>query len=228
MDFEKGEVLLFNKPYKWTSFDLVRKVRFVTRVKKVGHAGTLDPLATGLLILCTGKKTKEIDQIQGQEKEYTGTIFLGATTLCYDREKPVDKTYPTEHITEAAIYEAATHFTGTFDQLPPPFSALRVGGKRAYDLARQGKTVPIEPRAVHVKTFEITGIELPMVHFRVVCSKGTYIRSLANDFGKHLGSGGYLHDLCRTRIGAYKLENAWDMDAFMDAAKFARSHPSDL
>lgn len=229
MDFEQGLVLLFDKPRTWTSFDLVRKVRFVTRVKKVGHAGTLDPLATGLLILCTGKKTKDIDQIQGQEKEYTGEFFLGATTPCFDREQPVDQTYPTDHITEDMIRQAAAGLTGTISQLPPPYSAVRVGGKRAYDLARQGKEVPIEPRMVEVKIFEITAIQLPLVSFRVVCSKGTYIRSLASDLGKQLGSGAYLHSLRRTRIGAYKVEDAWDMDAFMAAAKASRkSHSSDV
>jgi tRNA pseudouridine55 synthase len=222
MDFEKGEVLLFDKPIKWTSFDLVRKVRFVTRVKKVGHAGTLDPLATGLLILCTGKKTRDIDQIQGQEKEYTGTFFLGGTTPCYDREKPVDQTYPTEHITVQMIHDAAKSLTGNIQQLPPPFSAIRIGGKRAYDLARQGKEVPMEPRMVEVKEFEITSVEMPLVGFRVVCSKGTYIRSLASDIGKLLNSGAHLYSLKRTRIGNYRLEDAWNMDAFMEAAKVAR------
>jgi tRNA pseudouridine55 synthase len=225
MDFEKGEILLFNKPYKWTSFDLVRKVRFITRVKKVGHAGTLDPLATGLLILCTGKKTKEIDQIQGQEKEYTGTFFLGATTPCYDREQPVDQTFPSDHITEQAIHEAVTHFKGIITQTPPPYSAIRVGGKRAYDLARQGKDVPIESRQVTVSEFEITSIALPLVTFRIVCSKGTYIRSLVYDLAKHLGSGAYLHDLCRTRIGSHRLEEAWEVDAFEAAVKTARNAP---
>jgi tRNA pseudouridine55 synthase len=223
MDFEKGEILLFNKPYKWTSFDLVKKVRYITRAKKVGHAGTLDPLATGLLILCTGKKTKEIDLIQGQEKEYTGTIFLGATTPCYDREQPVDQTYPTDHISETAIHDAAKHFTGTILQTPPPFSAIKVGGKRAYDLARQGKEVTMEARQVVVQEFEITSIALPLVTFRITCSKGTYIRSLAYDLGKHLGSGGYLHDLCRTRIGNYTLESAWDVDSFTAAVNAQRS-----
>lgn len=222
MDFEKGEVLLFDKPYKWTSFDLVRKIRFVTRVKKVGHAGTLDPLATGLLILCTGKKTKEIDLIQGQEKEYTGEIFLGATTPCFDREQAPDKEYPTDHITPEMIREAAALLTGRIEQLPPPYSAIRVGGKRAYELARAGKEVPIEPRMVEVKEFEITSIEMPLVGFRIVCSKGTYIRTLASDLGKKLDSGGYLYNLRRTRIGNYKVEDAWDLEEFMTAAKAAR------
>ncbi|HEX5001634.1 MAG TPA: tRNA pseudouridine(55) synthase TruB [Bacteroidia bacterium] len=227
MDFENGEVLLFDKPYKWTSFDLVRKIRYVTKTKKVGHAGTLDPLATGLLIICTGKKTKIIDQIQGQEKEYTGSFFLGATTPCFDKEQPVNNTFPTDHIGKADILKAADHFCGELLQMPPPFSAIRVGGKRAYELARQGKEVPLEPRKVTITTFQITSIELPLIHFKIVCSKGTYIRSLANDFGVYLKSGAYLNELCRTRIGIYSLENATSPETFEVAVKAARNSISD-
>jgi len=227
MDFEAGEVLLFDKPYQWTSFDLVRKIRYVTKTKKVGHAGTLDPLATGLLIICTGKKTKIIDQIQGQEKEYTGSFFLGATTPCYDKEQPVNKTFPTDHISEADILKAAEHFCGELLQMPPPFSAIRVDGKRAYELARKGKEVVLEPRKVSISTFQITSIGLPLVHFKVVCSKGTYIRSLAYDFGAYLKSGAYLNELCRTRIGSYTLENALSPESFEEQVKDARNQITD-
>ena len=215
-DFEAGAVLLFDKPLRWTSFDLVKKVRGITRVKKVGHAGTLDPLATGLLIICTGKKTKEIDTFQAQIKEYTGTFFIGATTPCYDMEQPVDKVYETAHITEEMIRETAKQFTGSIDQTPPPHSAVKVDGKRAYDLARAGKEVAVKSRTIEIETFEITGIALPVVSFRVVCSKGTYIRSLAHDFGKALGSGAYLSSLVRTRIGEFRLDDAITIDAFSE------------
>jgi tRNA pseudouridine55 synthase len=215
-DFEAGAVLLFDKPLRWTSFDLVKKVRGITRVKKVGHAGTLDPLATGLLIICTGKKTKEIDTFQAQIKEYTGTFFIGATTPCYDMEQPVDKVYETAHITEEMIRETAKQFTGSIDQTPPPHSAVKIDGKRAYDLARAGKEVDVKSRTIEIETFEITGIALPVVSFRVVCSKGTYIRSLAHDFGKALGSGAYLSSLVRTRIGEFRLDDAITIDAFSE------------
>lgn len=215
-DFEAGAVLLFDKPLRWTSFDLVKKVRGITRVKKVGHAGTLDPLATGLLIICTGKKTKEIDTFQAQIKEYTGTFFIGATTPCYDMEQPVDKVYETAHITEEMIRETAKQFIGSIDQIPPPHSAVKVDGKRAYDLARAGKEVAVKSRTIEIETFEITGIALPVVSFRVVCSKGTYIRSLAHDFGKALGSGAYLSSLVRTRIGEFRLDDAITIDAFSE------------
>lgn len=215
-DFEAGAVLLFDKPLRWTSFDLVKKVRGITRVKKVGHAGTLDPLATGLLIICTGKKTKEIDTFQAQIKEYTGTFFIGATTPCYDMEQPVDKVYESAHITEEMIRETAKQFTGSIDQTPPPHSAVKIDGKRAYDLARAGKEVAVKSRTIEIETFEITGIALPMVSFRVVCSKGTYIRSLAHDFGKALGSGAYLSSLVRTRIGEFRLDDAITIDAFSE------------
>ncbi|MBK6640523.1 MAG: tRNA pseudouridine(55) synthase TruB [Bacteroidetes bacterium] len=214
MDFEKGEVLLFDKPLKWTSFDLVRKVRGLIRIKKVGHAGTLDPLATGLMIICTGKMTKQIDTFQAQIKEYTGTFKLGATTPCYDMEQAEDATFPTEHISEQMIREMVNQFTGVISQMPPPHSAVKIDGKRAYELARKGKEVVMKPREVTIEAFEITGINMPEVSFRIVCSKGTYIRSIAHDFGRALGSGAYLTSLCRTRIGEFRLENAMQLADF--------------
>ncbi len=219
-NFSDGEVLLFNKPYQWTSFDLVNNVRYFIRNKldypklKIGHAGTLDPLATGLLILCTGKFTKKIDDFQAQEKEYTGTFTIGATTPSYDMEKEVDKTYDYSHVDEALIKSATAKLTGTFDQIPPIFSAVKIKGKRAYDYARHNEEVVIKPKQITVSEFEITGINLPEVHFRIVCSKGTYIRALARDFGELLNCGSYLSALCRTRIGEFKLENAFEVENF--------------
>ena len=215
MDFETGEVILINKPLRWTSFDVVAKIRGALRVKKVGHAGTLDPLATGLLILCTGKKTKEIELYQGQEKEYTGTFRLGVTTESYDLERPVNATFPVEHISEAAIYDTTKQFTGKITQFPPPHSAVKIDGKRAYKMARKGQEVPVKEREVEVSAFEITAIHFPVVSFRIVCSKGTYIRSLAHDFGKALHSGACLESLVRTRIGNITLENAMELPAFI-------------
>ncbi|MCX2741567.1 tRNA pseudouridine(55) synthase TruB [Pontibacter anaerobius] len=207
-DFAAGEILLINKPLDWTSFDVVKKVRNTIRVKKVGHAGTLDPLATGLLILCTGKFTKRIDEIQGQEKEYTGIIRLGETTPSYDRETEVTETRDISHLTAEAIKSAAQSFVGTIEQIPPIYSAVQVDGKRAYDLARKGKEVELKSRTVTIDAFDITSINGAEVAFRVVCSKGTYIRSLAHDLGQKLGVGAHLSKLERTRIGAYKLEDA--------------------
>lgn len=207
-NFEAGEILLINKPLDWTSFDVVKKVRNTLRVKKIGHAGTLDPLATGLLILCTGKFTKRIDEIQGQEKEYTGTITIGQTTPSYDLETPVSEAKEISHLTADNLYEAAGKFVGTIEQVPPIYSAVWVDGKRAYDLARGGKAVEIKPRSVTIKAFDITSIEGAVVSFRVVCTKGTYIRSLAHDFGQQLGVGAHLSSLVRTRIGEYKLADA--------------------
>ncbi|MBL0340252.1 MAG: tRNA pseudouridine(55) synthase TruB [Bacteroidetes bacterium] len=215
MDFEKGEVLLFNKPLRWTSFDLVKKVRGLVKVKKVGHAGTLDPLATGLLIICTGKMTKQIDLYQGQEKEYTGTFRLGITTASYDLEQPVDFTFPVDHITEDSIYTTVKQFLGKISQYPPPHSAVKIGGKRAYEIARKGEQANVKLREVEVKEFEITNITFPVVAFRIVCSKGTYIRSIAHDFGKALNSGACLESLVRTRIGEFRLEDAFDLDDFI-------------
>jgi tRNA pseudouridine55 synthase len=213
MDFNSGELLLFDKPLRWTSFDLVRKVRNLTHAK-TGHAGTLDPLATGLLILCTGKMTRKISEFQDLEKEYTGAFTLGITTPGYDREKPADATFPVDHITEQAIYDSVPPFTGFISQFPPPHSAVKIDGRRAYDLARKGREPEMKAREVHIKEFEITYIRLPEVGFRVVCSKGTYIRSLIHDFGKHLESGACLDSLRRTRIGSFRVEQAWQPDDF--------------
>lgn len=211
-DFAAGEILLINKPLDWTSFDVVKKVRNTIRVKKVGHAGTLDPLATGLLILCTGKFTKRIDEIQGQEKEYTGVIRLGETTPSYDRETEVTETRDISHLTEENIKAAAQTFVGTIEQIPPIYSAVQIDGKRAYDLARKGKEVELKSRTVTIKAFDIISINGPEVEFKVVCSKGTYIRSLAHDLGQQLGVGAHLSKLERTRIGEYKLEDALTID----------------
>lgn len=200
--------MLVNKPLAWTSFDAVRKIRYLTKTKKVGHAGTLDPLATGLLIICTGRFTKKINEYMAQEKEYTGTITLGATTPTYDLESSPQDFKPYSHITLEAIEQATQTFTGPILQTPPIHSAIKKDGKRVYELARKGVDVKLEPRPVTIHAFEITKVELPIVHFKVVCSTGTYIRSLANDFGAYLGCGGYLSSLCRTRIGAFTLAEA--------------------
>lgn len=207
-DFETGEILLLDKPLTWTSFDLVKKVRNSLRIKKIGHAGTLDPLATGLLILCTGKFTKKIDEIQAQEKEYTGTITIGSTTPSFDLETEIDSTCDFAHITEAQLREAAAGFVGVIAQTPPIYSAVKVNGERAYKLARRGEEAEIKAKQIEIKSFEITRIALPEVDFKVTCSKGTYIRSLARDFGLQLGCGAHLTKLVRTRIGNYKLEDA--------------------
>ncbi|GAB3576228.1 tRNA pseudouridine synthase B [Hymenobacter daeguensis] len=212
-DFEAGEVLLLDKPLTWTSFDVVRKVKNALRIKKIGHAGTLDPLATGLLILCTGKKTKEIDLIQAQEKEYTGTFRLGETTPSFDLETAVDMARPYAHLTEAQITAATAQFTGTIEQTPPLFSAVKIDGQRAYAIARQGGAAEIKAKTVAIKAFELTRIALPEVDFRVVCSKGTYIRSLARDFGAALGCGAHLTRLVRTRIGEYRNADAFTLEA---------------
>jgi tRNA pseudouridine55 synthase len=228
-DFYTGEILLINKPLTWTSFQAVNKIKhaikqhpslIVNGIKvkpKVGHAGTLDPLATGLLIVCTGKKTKEINSLMGMEKEYTGTFKLGATTPCFDLEKPVDKTFPIEHITTQMVEDAARSFVGVQHQVPPIFSAVMVDGKRAYDLARAGEEVELKAREILIKEFEITRCELPEVEFRIVCSKGTYIRSIARDIGLALNSGSHLTSLCRTRIGQFTLAEA------VDPVEFANS-----
>jgi tRNA pseudouridine55 synthase len=217
--FEEGKVLLINKPFEWTSFGVISKIRHLIRIKKVGHAGTLDPLATGLLIICTGKFTKRINEFMAQEKEYTGTFTLGATTPTYDLESEPENFKPIEHITEKQINEATAPFTGDILQIPPAHSAIKVNGKRVYELARQGVEVKLEPRKVTIKTFEITKIELPVVHFRVVCSTGTYIRSLAQDFGNALGCGAYMSSLCRTRIGEFQLKDAFTIESFTEEVK---------
>ena len=206
--FAEGRVLLINKPLRWTSFDAVRKIRNLIRIKKVGHAGTLDPLATGLLIVCTGKFTKKINEYMAREKEYTGTFTLGATTPTFDLESEPVNFQSLEGITEEKIRSTTALFTGEIMQVPPAHSAIKIDGKRVYELARKGVEVKMEPRKLTIYEFEITAIELPVVSFRVVCSTGTYIRSLANDFGAALGCGGYLSSLCRTRIGEFTLDKA--------------------
>jgi tRNA pseudouridine55 synthase len=218
IDLEKGGVILVKKPYEWTSFQAVNKIKvrlkhyFNTKKVKIGHAGTLDPLATGLLIVCVGKFTKKIEEYQAQEKEYTGTFYLGATTPCFDKEKEIDNYYPIDHITQEAIYKAAEAFLGEQDQIPPMFSALKVNGVRAYEFARDNKEIELKSRKITIKEFEITRIALPEVDFRIVCSKGTYIRSIARDFGFYLNSGAYLTALCRTRIGEYTLKQAQELE----------------
>ena len=209
--FEEGQVLLIDKPIEWTSFDVVRKIRNLIRIKKVGHAGTLDPLATGLLIVCTGKFTKRINEYMAQEKEYTGSFTLGAITPTYDLESEPVNFKDINLITEEKILNTTKQFIGEIMQVPPAHSAIKIDGKRVYELARQGKEVKIEPRKIVIKEFEITKIEMPVVVFRVICTTGTYIRSLANDFGEALGCGAYLSSLCRTRIGDSKLEDAKTM-----------------
>lgn len=220
--FEEGEVLLINKPLNWSSFDVINRFRYFLRKQcgiqkiKVGHAGTLDPLADGLLIVCTGKFTKRIEEFQGQEKEYTGTFRLGATTPSFDLEHEVDHTYETAHITREMIQHAAESLTGEIMQLPPVFSAIKIGGKRAYKFARKDKDPELSPRPVHIREFEITRIEMPEVDFRIICSKGTYIRSIARDFGSSLQSGAHLTSLRRTRIGEFLLSNAWELEDLME------------
>jgi tRNA pseudouridine55 synthase len=212
-DFAAGELLLVNKPYKWTSFDVVGKIRnsFKPLKLKVGHAGTLDPLATGLLIICTGKMTKQIDTFQAEEKEYTGTLILGATTPSYDMETEPDEKFDTSHITDEQIKAACAQFIGDIQQYPPAHSAIKIDGERLYEKARRGEEVELRLRNVTITEFEITRMEMPEVDFRVVCSKGTYIRSLVNDFGKALNSGAYLSKLRRTRSGNYKVSDAWEV-----------------
>ena len=221
-DYKNGQVLLIDKPLNWTSFQVVNKLRWHIRQKfnlkkiKVGHAGTLDPLASGLLIICTGSFTKKIDEYQGQIKEYTGEITLGATTPSYDMESEIDEIFSITHISEDLIYKTVNRFIGEIDQKPPMFSALKKDGVRLYDMAREGKIIEIALRKITINEFEITNINLPKVEFRVVCSKGTYIRSLAFDFGKALKSGAYLSKLRRTKIGEFNVENAKEPLVYID------------
>jgi len=217
-EFAEGRLLLVNKPYNWTSFDVVGKLRnsFKPLKLKVGHAGTLDPLATGLLIICTGKMTKQIDTFQAQEKEYTGTLVLGETTPSYDMETEADQHFDISAITEEQIRAACEQFTGDIQQYPPAHSAVKIDGERLYEKARRGEDVELRVRHVTISEFEITGIALPEVNFRVVCSKGTYIRSLVNDFGKALNNGAYLSTLRRTRSGDYKIEDAFEVMVLVD------------
>ncbi len=209
-----GKVLLFDKPLDWTSFDVVKKVRILTRISKVGHAGTLDPLATGLLIVCTGKFTKKINEYMGMEKEYTGTFTLGATTPTYDLESEPENVKDISHLTEEGVHAATQSFTGLIMQVPPAHSAIKKDGKPVYLSARKGIEVKLEPRPVTIHSFMIEKMELPVVHFRVVCSTGTYIRSLAHDFGAALGVGGYMSSLRRTRIGSFNVADAVSLSSF--------------
>ena len=223
-EFEKGSVILIDKPLNWTSFDVVKKIRGLTKTSKVGHAGTLDPLATGLLIVCTGKFTKRINEFMAAEKEYTGSFTIGHTTPSYDLEtEPVFQS-SIEHITEGMIHAATQQFIGEIMQVPPIYSAIKKDGKAAYLSARKGLDVKMEPRPIRIKSFEITSIELPTIHFRVVCSTGTYIRSLAFDFGNALGCGAYLSSLIRTRIGEYWLVQANSLDEFSSKVSQLKSN----
>ena len=217
--FSEGKVLLFDKPLRWTSFDLVRKVRNLIKIKKVGHAGTLDPLATGLLIVCTGKFTKKINEYMGMEKEYTGTFTLGSTTATFDLESEPQNFISLENITEQQIFDATKNFIGDILQMPPQHSAIKKDGKRLYESARQGIEVKVDARPVTIKEFIITKVELPLLHFKVVCTTGTYIRSLASDFGAALNVGAHLSSLCRSRIGDYELKDAVSISAFEEEIK---------
>ncbi len=219
-----GEVFLVDKPLEWTSFDVVKKIRNALRIKKVGHAGTLDPLATGLLIVCAGKQTKQIDSYMGQEKEYTGTFVIGSTTESFDLEKPVVPVADPSGITLENIKAAINQLKGDIFQIPPMHSAIKVDGKRVYESARQGIEVKMEARPVQVREFEITGFENNVVHFRISCSKGTYIRSLARDLGKILGVGAYMSSLCRTRIGDFKLSEAKELMYLVEEIKARPQH----
>ena len=229
LDFRTGELLLINKPHTWSSFQAVNKLKHGLKKHpsllmddkhvhlKIGHAGTLDPLATGLLIICTGKKTKDISGFQDLNKEYTGTFFIGATTPCYDKEKEVNKVFDSTHITEQLILETVQSFIGKQEQVPPMFSAIKVNGKRVYELAREGKEIELKARPIEILEFEITNCNLPLVDFRITCTKGTYIRSIARDFGLALNSGAYLDTLCRTKIGEFDVKNALTPEAYLDS-----------
>lgn len=225
-EYLEGQVLLIDKPLKWSSFQAVNKLKYLLINKvglpkkfKIGHAGTLDPLATGLLLICTGKFTKKISELQDQAKEYTGTFYIGATTPSYDLETEIDQTFPTDHINEDLIHETVKQFLGEIDQKPPIFSAIKKDGVRLYEHARAGESIEIESRKTTIHEFEITRIALPEVDFRVVCSKGTYIRSLAYDFGKAMNSGSHLTVLRRTKIGDYNVKNAIDITLFEESFK---------
>jgi len=210
----EGEVILIDKDYQWTSFDVVKKIRNILGIKKIGHAGTLDPLATGLLIICTGKMTKEIHKFQDMPKEYTGVIYLGATRPSNDKETPIDETFDISNIKDEEILNIAGTFSGEIEQIPPVYSAVRKEGKRMYEFAREGRKVELKPRKVSIFNFEITRIDLPLVKFALICSKGFYVRSLARDFGKALNCGAYLENLRRTAIGDYRVEEALKINEF--------------
>ena len=220
-DFHKGEILVFDKPLNWTSFDLVSKVRYIICKKlkikklKVGHSGTLDPKATGVLVLCTGKATSKIESLQTGEKEYIATLKMGATTPSYDLESEEDRQFETSHITRELLDEVLKNFIGTIEQIPPDFSAIKIDGKRAYEYARKGIAVEIKPKILEVKEIDIIGFELPEVKLRIVCGKGTYIRALARDIGEALNSGAYLTGLRRTRVGEFYLDQAINLEDFL-------------
>jgi len=217
-DFQKGTLLLVDKPLDWTSFDVVNKIRYKIKHRlgvkkiKVGHSGTLDPMATGLLLICTGKFTKKLHEFQGLGKEYTGTITLGGTTPSYDKETPIDATFPIDHIDQELIEQARQQFTGDIEQIPPMFSAIKVDGQPLYKKARKGITIEVKPRPITIHRFDFEDIKIPDLSFIVSCTKGTYIRSLAYDFGKAVRSGGYLTSLRRTKIGDYNIEDAWNLE----------------
>ncbi|MBE8720318.1 tRNA pseudouridine(55) synthase TruB [Sphingobacterium pedocola] len=223
--FAEGEVLLVDKPLTWTSFDVVGKLRNTMKPLKlkVGHAGTLDPLATGLLIICTGKFTKKIDLFQAENKEYTGTITLGATTPSYDLETEIDQTFDIEHLTEDQIKEVARSFVGELDQFPPAHSAIKINGERLYEKARRGEEVEMKSRKVSIQEFEIEKIELPLIFFKIKCSKGTYIRSIAHDFGKALQNGAHLSALRRTMSGEFHVDNAWNLEDLIQTIRVQKS-----
>ena len=233
-DFIKGEILLVDKPISWTSFDVVNKIRWKLRHKlvvkkiKVGHGGTLDPMASGLMIIATGKKTKSLTQITGLDKVYEGQLELGASTPSYDSESDIDQRYPIDHINVKAICENVHNFAGKINQYPPIFSAVRIGGKKAYTLARKGKTPKMKSRKIEIFKFQISKIAMPYVDFKVHCSKGTYIRSLAHDFGQSLGSGAYLTKLKRTEIGSYQLGDAWDLDKLIECIDLLPERKKDV
>ena len=228
MDFQDGEILYVNKPYRFTSFDVVNKMRWQlcralgVKKLKVGHAGTLDPLATGVMIVCTGRATKRIEEFQAHTKEYVATLRLGATTPSFDLEKEIDAYYPTEHITRPMVEEVLSRFVGTIEQVPPTFSAIKVGGVRAYDMARKGRDVELKPKTLVIDEIELIDCSLPdTITIRVVCSKGTYIRALARDIGEALQSGAHLTALCRTRVGNVTLNDCFALDDF---PKWLASH----
>ncbi len=236
MNFREGEILCFDKPLTWTSFAVVNKVRYLlcrrlgVKKLKVGHAGTLDPLATGVLVLCTGRATKRIDELQAHTKEYVATLQLGATTPSFDLEKPIDATYPTEHITRELVDEVLTRFVGRIEQVPPAFSACKVNGDRAYDLARKGKEVPLKAKVLVIDELELLDYSPTSLTIRVVCSKGTYIRALARDIGEALHSGAHLTALRRTRVGDIRVENCLkleDFEAWLDAQPIENTNPID-
>ncbi len=231
-DFLSGATLLVDKPQGWTSFDVVNKIRHRLRrilgVKKikVGHAGTLDPMATGLLIICTGKFTKKLANFQGLDKEYLGTLRLGATTPSYDAETEIDESFPTDHITQELLQDARLQFIGEQAQIPPMFSAIKVDGQPLYKKARRGEVVQVQARQVTIHDLEFTAFDLPEVSFRMSCSKGTYVRSLAHDLGKAVGSGAYLNALCRTQIGDYFLKDAWNLEDLVSELDTLMPNPS--